>query len=233
MARSAAAGAVGAGLVAAGVAACAGGGAASGPPISDPGEVAETARRAGGPGAPHRLRISWEYTDERGPVSGEGVLRYNPTDSLRLDLFGPGGGSMSVALAGSGLRSVGQIRDVRVPPAPFLYASAGIFRPGSRAPEAGYRSDGADVLVYPAEGGGELRFHLAGERLRRAEELRDGRVVRAADLEWEGEPSAWPSSAEYRDRTEGSRARWTIEEVRMADGPFTPDIFDLPRAEDP
>lgn len=215
----------------AGLAACAGGAASSGPRLAEPAEVAATVRTAG-PRAPHRVRISWEYTDERGPVSGDGVLRFNPADSLRLDLFGPGGGSMSVALAGAGLRSVGQIRDVRVPPPPFLYASAGIFRPGSRAPDEGYRSDGADVLVYPGPAGGELRFHVAGGRLRRVEEVRDGRVLRRAELTWAEEASVWPSSAEYRDRTEGSRARWTIEEVRVAVEPFPREIFDLPHATD-
>lgn len=216
----------------AGVAACAGGAASSGPPLAAPADAAAAARTTD-PGAPHRVRLSWEYADERGPVSGEGVLRFNPGDSLRLDLFGPGGGAMSVALAGAGLRSVGQIRDVRMPPPPFLYASAGLFRPGSPAPEEGYRSDGAEVLVYPLDDGGELRFHLAEDRLRRVEEVRDGRVLRHAELTWAGESSVWPASAEYRDRTEGSRARWTIEDVRVADEPFPREIFDLPPADRP
>lgn len=224
--------AIGAGLLAV-LTGCAGAGASDGPPLGNPAETATAAREAGGPDAPHRLEISWEYTDERGPVSGDGVLRYNPSDSLRLDLFGPGGGSMSVALAGSGLRTVGQIEDVQIPPPAFLYASAGIFRPGSPAPERGYRSGEADVLVYPSEGGGELRFHVEDGRLRRVEEVRDGRVLRGARLEWGDGASVWPSSAEYRDRTEGSRARWTIEDVRVADGPFPPDIFDLPPPETP
>lgn len=228
MRRVAAFGGAGALVLAAAAAGCAGAGAGSGPPLSNPAEVAASAREAGGPDAPHRLEIAWEYTDERGPVSGEGVVRYNPADSLRLDLFGPGGGSMSVALTGSGLRSRGQIRDVRVPPPPFLYASAGIFRPGPTAPDRGYRSGEGEVLVYPAEGGGELRFHLADGRLVRVEEIRDGRLLREAVLEWPDGASAWPASAEYRDRSEDSRARWTIEEVRVADGRFPSDIYDLP-----
>lgn len=228
MRRVAPAGGARAAVLAAVLAGCAGAGASSGPPLANPAEVAASAREAGGPDAPHRLEIAWEYTDERGPVSGDGVVRYNPADSLRLDLFGPGGGSMSVALTGTRLRSRGQIRDVRVPPPPFLYASAGIFRPGPTPPERGYRSGEAEVLVYSAEEGGELRFHLADDRLLRVEEVRDGRVVREAVLEWADGASAWPASAEYRDRAEGSRARWTVEEVRVADGRFPPDIYDLP-----
>lgn len=229
--RAARAARLAAGALAGGLAACAGAGASSGPPLSAPGEVAARARR-GGPDRPHRVRLSWEYTDERGPVSGDGVLRYNPPDSLRLDLFGPGGGSMSVALAGSGLRSVGQIRDVRLPPPAFLYASAGIFRPGAPAPERGYRSDGTNVLVYPAEGGGELRFHLRKRRLRRVEEVRDGRVRRRVELAWD-EGSAWPASAAYRDVVRGSRARWETEAIRPVDEPFPRKIFDLPRSGSP
>jgi hypothetical protein len=228
MRRDAAAGGAGAAALAALLAGCAGAGPSSGPPLANPAEVAASARAAAGPDAPHRLEIAWEYTDERGPVSGDGVVRYNPADSLRLDLFGPGGGSMSVALTGTRLRSRGQIRDVRVPPPPFLYASAGIFRPGPTAPERGYRSGEAEVLVYPAEGGGELRFHLTDGRLLRVEEVRDGRVLREAALEWSDGASTWPASAEYRDRTEDTRARWTVERVRVADGRFPPDIYDLP-----
>lgn len=217
-------------LLAAVPVACAGSAASSGPPLGNPVEAAARTRDAGGPDRPYRVRLTWEYTDERGPVSGDGVLRYNPSDSLRLDLFGPGGGSMSVALAGTGLRSVGQIRDVRMPPPAFLYASAGIFRPGGGDPERGYRSDGSEVLVYPAASGGELRFHVRGERIRRVEEVRDGRVVRRAELTWARDADVWPSSAEYRDRTQGSRARWELEAARPVEERFPRDIYDLPPA---
>lgn len=231
--RAPAGGAAAVGLAAALLAGCAAGSASSRAPLDDPAAAAARARRAAGPARPYRVRLAWEYTDERGPVEGDGVLRYNPTDSLRLDLFGPGGGNMSVALAGSGLRSVGQIQDVRLPPPAFLYASAGIFRPGHDAPRRGYRSDGAEVLVYAARGGGSLRFRFRDGRLQRVEALRDGRVLREADLEWRDGSAPWPSEAEYRDRTRASRARWRLEGARAAETPFPREIYDLPPARRP
>lgn len=211
------------------VAACAARGGPGVPPLDDP-RAAAAAARDGGPDRPYRVRLSWDYSDERGPVKGDGVLRYNPDDSLRLDLFGPGGGSMSVALAGSGLRSVGQIRDVRIPPPPFLYASAGIFRPGAEGPDRGYRSDGGTVLVYAVGREGSLRFRLRAGRLQRVEERRDGRTLREVELSWPEGGGEWPASAEYRDRTQGSRARWRLEKARPADGRFPREIYDLPPA---
>lgn len=207
----------------------AGGRTAAGPPLPDPVAVAEEARLASGPDRPHRVRLDWDYADPRGPVSGDGVLRYNPPDSMRLDLFGPGDASMSVALAGDGLRSVGQIEDVRLPPPAFLYASAGLFRPGASIPARGYRSDGGRVLLYGTEPGDTLSFRLRDGRVRRVEERRDGRLVRELELTWTEEGGTWPSSAEYRDRTRESRARWEMGEARAETEPFPRDIFDLPR----
>lgn len=217
-------------LACAAVVGCATGGRApAGPPLSDPAAAAAEARRASVPDRPHRVRLSWDYTDPRGPVSGDGVLRYNPPDSIRLDLFAPGDASMSVALAGDGLRSVGQIEDVRLPPPPFLYASAGLFRPGASSPARGYRSDGDRVLLYGIRAGDTLSFRLRDGRVRRVEERRDGRLVREVELTWTGE-GAWPASAEYRDRERESRARWEMEEARPEGEPFPREIFDLPRS---
>lgn len=199
--------------------------------LEDPGAAAGEVRRATTPEGPWRLTLAWDYTDERGPVGGEGVLRYTPPDSLRLDLFGPGDAAMSVALVGGPLRSVGQIRDVRLPPPPFLYAAAGLFRPGQTRPDGGWRRDSVRTLVYGTEGG-ELRFRFRGRRLAGVEERRDGREVRRLHLRWSDSASArrWPRSAEFRDLVRGSRARWTVRRARPADAPYAPEIYDLPTA---
>lgn len=230
--RPGGAAALAAGAVAGVLGGCAAGTAASGPPLSSPAEVAAQLRDRAGPERPYRVRLTWDYSDPRGPVSGDGVLRFNPPDSLRLDLFGPGDGSMSVALAGSGLRSVGQIEDLRLPPPAFLYASAGLFRPRSGAPDRGYRSGEDRVLVYGTADGDSLRFRVRGRRLRGVRELRNGRTLREVELTWP-DSGAWPASALYRDRERESRARWSLERARPADAPFPRSIFDLPRARQP
>ena len=209
--------------------ACAGG--AHRVALSEPAVVADEVRAGTTPSGPWRVTLSWEYADPRGPVEGDGVLRYTPPDSLRLDLFAPGDAAMSVALTDGRLRSVGQIRDVRLPPPAFLYAAAGLFRPGAGRPDRGWEEDGVRVLLYRA-GGGELAFHLKEGRLARVEERRDGRAVRRLHLRWPDTPGArtWPRSAEFRDRARESRARWTVQRAREADGPFSPDIYELPTA---
>lgn len=199
--------------------------------LDDPAAAGRQVRAATTPEGPWRLRLAWEYADERGPVQGDGVLRYTAPDSLRLDLFGPGDASMSVALTGGRLRSVGQIRDVRLPPPAFLYAAAGLFRPGRDRPDEAWRGEGGRTLVYRT-GDGELRFRLREDRLVGVEERRAGREVRRLHLRWSDTASArrWPRSAEFRDFARESRARWTVRRVRPADGPFSPEIYDLPTA---
>lgn len=208
-------------------AACAAGSARTA--LEDPAAEAREVRSSTTPDRPWRLTLAWQYADERGPVRGEGVLRYTPPDSLRLDLLGPGEGSIAAALTDGRLRSVGQIREVRLPPPPFLYAAAGLFRPGSERPERGWTEGGERTLVYRT-GEGELRFHLDDGRLVRVEERRDGREVRRLHLRWPDTASAggWPRSAEFRDRAHESRARWTVRRARPAEPPFSPEIYDLP-----
>ena len=222
--RSARAGAV----LAVAVAASAGCAArpASGPALEDPVAVAVEARQRG-PSQPYYLEFDWEYADQRGPVEGEGVLRFNPPDSLRLDLFGAGDASMAVSLTESGLRSLGHIEDVRLPSPPFLYGTAGLLRPGSGEPVRGIRSEQGRVLVYPTSRGRERHVLLVDGRLARMEEYEGDRLLRRLRLEWTDEGS-WPRGAEYRDLEAGSRARWEIRETRPREERFERDIFELP-----
>lgn len=199
---------------------------ASGPALEDPVAVAAQARQRG-PSQPYYLEFDWEYADERGPVEGEGVLRFNPPDSLRLDLFGAGEASMAVSLTESGLRSLGQIEDVRLPTPPFLYGTAGLLRPGSREPIRGIRSEEGRVLVYRTSRGGERHFVLVDGRLERIEEYQGDRLLQRLRLEWAGE-GPWPRGAEYRDLEAGSRARWEIRETRPREERFEREIFELP-----
>lgn len=201
-------------------------------PLDDPAGVADDAERETSPDRPHHVTLTWEFADERGAVEGDGVMRFNPPDSMRLDLFSTGDASMSAALVpGSGLRVAGRIEEVQLPPPPFLYASAGLLRPGGGGlVEALRGDDGAVVLVYESVDGGRLRFRLEGGRLVEVEERRDGRPVRRTRLTWPDTAAAWPSEAEYRDRTLERRARWRLEEVRPVDQTFPPEIYDLPEA---
>jgi len=207
---------------------CATRGLPEGRPLDDPAALADRARSGSGPGEPQRLRFEWQYADERGPVHGDGVLRYSPPDSLRLDLFGPGDGSMSVSLTGGELRSTGQVEDVRLPSSTFLYATAGIFRPERDSPERGFRSGEDRVLVYAGSGGSQILYSFRGDLLVEVREVREGTWLRRLRVEWNDR--VWPEGAEYRDRSEGSRARWDLEEARRVGEPFAREIYELPRS---
>lgn len=202
--------------------------------LEDPSAAAREAGAGESPSRPYHVTLAWEYADERGAVEGEGVLRYEPPDSLRLDLFLSGGdASMAASLVPDvGLRVAGQVEHVRLPPPPFLYASAGLLRTGVAEPDEAYRGpDGETVLVYDTPTAGTLRVRLEDGRLLEVEERRDGRTVRRTRLTWSDTAHAWPSEAEYRDRGLGRRARWRLLEVRAMDEPFSPEIYELPSEE--
>ncbi len=198
----------------------------TGPPLDNPPAVAARIITSTGPAGPYRLRFDWQYADEKGQLSGEGVARYNPTDSVRLDLFAPGDASMSVSLTPGGLASLGGIDDVTLPGPAFLYAMAGIFRVGDRPPARGFHSDSVEVLVYPWTND-SLFAVVRGARLLRLEERRGGRLRQRIELEW-GTGREWPQSAEYRDFVESRRVRWELTEETEVLTSHAIEIFDLP-----
>lgn len=198
-------------------------------PLPDPTEAAARLADAG-PDRPYRVTFRWQYADERGPVRGDGVLRFNPPDSLRLDLFSSSDASMNVALVDGEIRTAGQIEDVRLPPPAFLYATAGLFRPGREGPDEGWEADGDRYLRYGASGRGTLVYRLRGTRIVGLRESDDGRELRRLELGWSGSDETWPREAEYRDGTQASRARWTVEDARVEEESFPGEIYELPDA---
>ncbi len=207
------------------------GGINTGPPISDPEAVARTAMARPSASEPTFLRFEWQYGDRQGRVSGDGVARFSPTDSIRLDLFASGDMSMAVALADSRLSVLGEIEDVELPPLSFLYAMAGIFRPGAAAPVGGFEGDeGGDVLVFETDSGSLIYYFLTPEhRLARVEEQVGGRTTRRLKLTWprDGGPAPWPRKAEYRDLQAPNRVEWSLESTEPVPGGFAPHIYDL------
>lgn len=191
----------------------------------DPLEAARTARAETGAHDPAEVRFEWEYGDPKGRLRGDGVGRVNPPDSFRLDFFSVAEGSMSAALVEGRLTTLGQIEDITLPDPPFLYAMAGVFRPGPGAPTSGYVDGDTEVLAYGPEEEG-TRYFFREDRLVRVEERRRGRVSRRIELEWEP-GDAWPRKAEYRDNLTPSRARWEVTEVRRMDTTHPREIYEL------
>lgn len=203
------------------------GGFETGEPLTDPEAVAEQAAGASGADRPVRVIFQWEYADERGNLRGEGVARVNPPARFRLDLFSTAEGSMRAALVDDRLDTGGDLENVELPPPAFLYAMAGVFRPGSGAPSEGFTSGPYEVVGYAAADGGVRRFYLEEGRLIRVEERRDGRLERRIELEW-GEDPVWPAEATYRDDVDPrTRVRWALERVVPQSEPFEDEIYDV------
>ena len=200
----------------------------TGPPIADPTVVVERLFDSSGAGGPAFLLFEWFYGDRRGDVRGDGAARYNPTDSLRLDLFTSGEVAMSVAIAGRQLTSSGGIEDVELPSGPLLFAMAGLFRPDAEAELEAYEAGSDTVLIYDAGPDRKLYFFLQDGRLGRVEEREQGRLLRKVELAWAVGERGWPEEAEYRDFGEHSRVRWTIDEIRVLEERYSSDIFAFP-----
>ncbi len=198
----------------------------SGPPIANPGDLAEELGDRTGEVVPALLRFDWRYADRRGEVEGQGVGRYNPPDSLRVDLFTSGDVAMAVAVADGELRSLGEIEDVGVPGLAFVYAMAGLFRPGYAEAEA-YVVGEDSVLVYAAESDTRTYFYVRETRLHRVEEKHRGRTVQRVKVDWEGE-GRWPVRAEYRNLSAHSRVRWDMGEITNPVESHPAHIYDLP-----
>jgi len=199
----------------------------SGPPIANPADLAARVRTSTSASGPATLRFEWTYADRRGNVGGQGVGRYNPPDSLRVDLFTSGDVAMAIAVAGRELRSQGEIEDVEIPGLEFVYAMAGLFRPGDGVAE-GYTTASDSVLVYGGVSDRRTYFYVRNGRLRRVEERIHGRTVQRVNLEWEA-PGAWPSEAEFRDLEEHSRVRWRVVGVVSQEESHPAHVYDLPR----
>jgi hypothetical protein len=198
----------------------------AGPPIASPADLAARLRSETEAPAPATLRFEWRYADRRGDVGGQGVGRYNPPDSLRIDLFTSGDVAMAIAVADGQLRSLGEIEDIEIPGLEFVYAMAGLFRPGDGAAE-GYLAGADSVLVYGGDSARRVYFYLRHGRLRRVEERVRGRTTQRVNLEWEESP-LWPAQAEYRNLAEHSRVRWRVDEIVSQEESHPADVYDLP-----
>ncbi len=159
-------------------------------------------------------------------MGGDGVGRYNPPDSLRVDLFTSGDVAMAIAVADGQLRSLGEIEDVEIPGLEMMYAMAGLFRPGS-GPAEGYVAGADSVLVYGGAGDRKTYFFVREGRLRRVEERVHGKTVQRVNLEWHSS-TGWPSEAEYRNLVERSRVRWVIEGITSHEESHPAHAYDLP-----
>ncbi|WP_419161936.1 hypothetical protein [Candidatus Palauibacter sp.] len=224
-------------ILALGAAAC-GGGSRLDTPIPDAEDVARRVREASAVEHPTHVIFEWEYADESGSFRGDGVARVNPPDRFRLDLFSTGEGSLQATLVDGVLTTSGDLEGVDLPPIVFLYAMAGVFRPGEDAPRAGFAAPGRQApaagseipglqLEFEAEGGTRRYFDFVDGRLTRVEERSGRRRERWIELAW-GSDSVWPREARYTDEVTESGVRWELLSTRVEPQLFDEGFYVLP-----
>ena len=203
------------------------GGFEVGTPMPDAEEVARRARANSGTEAPMHVVFSWDYVGESGSFRGDGAARVNPPDRFRLDLFSTGDGSLQATLVDGVLVTSGDLGGVELPPTVFLYAMAGIFRPGPILPSRGIETPELRILEYPVEGGATRSYYLGDGRLTRLEERRAGRRERWIELEWGSDPR-WPREARYRDLVDSSGVHWELQSATAQSQPYDEEHYVLP-----
>lgn len=201
------------------------GSAPSGTPV-DGREVAIRAETASTLERPYRLVFDWSLSEPGARLSGQGVARVQPPANVRIDLFTRRGERVAVAaLVGEELR-LPRYDQAELPPAAFLWASLGVFRPGSmEAPEEGRAlANGVSELRYAGSNGEELLYRFSGDRIDEMQALRNGRTREEVRLvRTDGEQ--FPREAVYRHLEEVRELRITLESVEHVESHPT-DIWD-------
>lgn len=201
-------------------------------PVADAQAPVARARALGTPDSAFLIEFQWTYRGREGRFSGEGGLRINPPDSVRLDLFGPGwSGVQSAVLVEDAVVYVGEQR-VRLPPPTFLWAMFGIFKPPEEATPEAFRRGDRSVLGYRLSMRERVLFEFdTGGRLLEAE-LREGeRTMQTIRLERADARAAgrgWqpPAEARFRHIREFHEVRVEVREARRHEA-FKREIFEV------
>ncbi len=199
-------------------------------PVAEPGALAKRLQSAGTPDQPQLIAFQWRYRGREGRFSGEGAVRVNPPDSVRLDLLGPGwSGVQSAVLLGDDVHYIGEQR-IRLPPPTFMWTLLGVFRPPADVRPEGARRGDLSELTYDLSGEERVLFRFDGSsRLVEAELRLDGRAVQEIRVK-PGKPGSgpgawrWPQEARFRDLGDFHEVRIKVTETREH-APFESRIF--------
>jgi hypothetical protein len=199
-------------------------------PVPQPAALAQRLHAAGTPDQPQLIVFKWRYRGREGRFSGEGAVRVNPPDSVRLDLLGPGwSGVQSAVLLGERVHYVGEQR-IQLPPPTFMWTVLGVFRPPAGIAPQGTRRGERLRLAYPLSARETLAFEFEGERLVEAMLEVGGDVVQRIDLKLPGRADAtvdrwvWPAEARFRDLGEFHEVKIEVTQIREHP-PFERRIF--------
>jgi hypothetical protein len=208
-------------------------GCATPPPPPEPldaGRVALVAESRTQLDRPARIVFQWSMSEQGVRFSGRGIARIEPPYRARLDLFLPGGETIArAALVGDDLRIPPGVPEGMIPPGHLLWGTLGVFRPGIGSALLGGEDRGSSgtMLRYGFANGDEIRYHLAGVRIRQVELLRGGHVVQSVELEMEDE-GRYPVEARFRELGAFRELTLSRESVEYVES-YPPDIWNPTR----
>ncbi|NIR43202.1 MAG: hypothetical protein GWN99_04630 [Gemmatimonadetes bacterium] len=196
-------------------------------PVAEPGELARRLQTA--PDRPQLITFDWRYRGRDGRFSGEGGVRFNPPDSVRLDLLGPGwSGVQTAVMLAEQVYYLGEQR-VHLPPPTFMWTALGMFRPPWGIEPRAVRRGERVELTYDLAPRRAVTFAFDGAgRVVEAVLTIDGDAIEEIKLTRDGADAGWslPSEARYRDLSEFHEVRIEVNEVREHE-PFEPRIFSV------
>jgi hypothetical protein len=184
---------------------CAAGAAAApaGKPVPDPGATATELATAVAPSERRQITFAWTLDEAGSRVRGRGVVRLQPPDRLRLDLFGPRNETyLAAALVASEARLPAAAREeVPIPSPALLWAGVGAIRPPEGAAlQTATESGETTVLRYGTAGGEIYEYSVAAQptaRLRQLQRIGSRGPLETVRLDWAENGTL--TRASYRD----------------------------------
>lgn len=198
-------------------------------PAIDAREVALLREADTRPLRPMRTVFRWRINEQGARFSGQGVVRMEPPYRARLDLFLENGEAvLQAALVDDDLRIPAQAPPGLIPPAPLLWISLGVFRPGRLSRLVGGEAiDSTGVrLRYRIAAGGEARFEFENGVPISGELLRGGRVEETLRVDWGPDSDVIPSGTLYRNLPSFRELEIEVESVDYVET-YPPDIWDI------
>lgn len=210
--------------------ACAAGSAApAGEPLPDPAAAAAEVIEQTAPTARRRITFAWSLDESGSRVRGRGVVRLDPPERLRLDLFGPRNETvLAAALVGSEARlPAGAPADAPIPSPALLWAGLGAVRPPADATLASASTSDGETILRWQTGAGEVYEYVVapgpgGPRLRQLQRLGSRGPLETVGVEWSDGGEV--TRATYRDWSAFRDLTLDIEESVAAE-PFPAEIW--------
>lgn len=207
----------------------AGGGAApAGEPLPDPSGAAAELVELTTPLERRQITFQWTLDESGSRVRGRGVVRLEPPDRLRLDLFGPRNETvLAAALVGGEARlPAGAPDNAPIPSPALLWAGLGVIHPPVGAVLRSVEAVGDDLVLRYA-GADEERFEYTvtpapESRLKQLQRIGPHGPLETVQLTWSAEGAV--ARASYRDWAAYRELTLDVQEIVAAE-PFSPSIW--------